>query len=418
MSRMKLVSFSPLRKQNWARAIAALSLAVGLGLAQPRLASAADAKADAKEAKKADRKLKVLYLDQSMGFRHRPVTRNGGELAQSEKVMQEIAEKTGKFDVEVTQDAKVITPEKLKDLDVLAFYTTGALPISDENWKAVLKWLEDGHGFVGIHSATDTGWNYKGEGMSYTQLINGKFAGHPWGENSKITLTSHEPDHPTVKMWGPEAQWDDEIYQYQDYDPSAVRVLQSLNFEKTPLKKPYLVPVTWVRQVGKGRLFYTNLGHTPKTWDEPRFREQIVAGIRFAAGLEEGSTEPNPEVQAQWAIHSFLAATQAEGAKEAGGTGEGKAGESPAAVVARLKGAEKQWLTSTARDIAKLREIRKGKPTKPNKGNDEDKYKKDMARYEEELNAYEEGERQYPIERDRITADVLKKAGAGTASAS
>src|SRR5215213_7031429 len=137
MSRMKLASFSPLRKHNWARAVAALALAVGLGLAQPGLASAADAKADAKEAKKSDRKLKVLYLDQSMGFRHKPVTRNGGELAQSEKVMQEIAEKTGRFDVEVTQDAKVITPEKLKDLDVLAFYTTGALPISDENWKAV-----------------------------------------------------------------------------------------------------------------------------------------------------------------------------------------------------------------------------------------------------------------------------------------
>src|SRR4051812_31599873 len=100
MSRMKLLSFSPLRKRNWAPAVAALSLAVGFGLAQPRLAAAADAK----EAKKADRKLKVLYLDQSMGFRHQPVTRKGEELAQSEKVMQEIAEKTGKFDVEVTQD--------------------------------------------------------------------------------------------------------------------------------------------------------------------------------------------------------------------------------------------------------------------------------------------------------------------------
>jgi type 1 glutamine amidotransferase len=411
---MKFSSFSPLRKRNWSPAVAALSLVVGLGLAQPRHASAVDAK----EAKKADRKLKVLYLDQSMGFRHRPVMRNGGELAQSEKVMQEIAEKTGKFDVEVTQDAKVITAEKLKDLDVLAFYTTGALPISDENWKAVLKWLEDGHGFVGIHSATDTGWNYKGEGMSYTQLINGKFAGHPWTEGSKITLISHDSEHPTVKMWGPEAKWDDEIYQYQDYDPSVVRVLQSLNFETTPLKKPYLVPVTWVRQVGKGRLFYTNLGHTPKTWDEPRFREQIVAGIRFAAGLEEGSTKPNPEVQAQWAIHSFLSATQAEGAKAAGGTGDGKSGESPTAVVARLKGAEKEWLTSTARDIAKLREIRKSNPTKPKKaGDDDEKYQKELAKYQKDLREYEEGERQYPIERDRITADVLKKAGAGTASA-
>src|SRR5687768_905194 len=240
MSRRKISTLSPVRKCNWASAFAApafaaLALVVGLGATMPRLASAADAK----EAKKPDRKLKVLYLDQSMGFRHAPVTRKDGELAQSEKVMQEIAEKTGKFDVEVSQDARVITPEKLKELDVLVFYTTGALPISDENWKAVLKWLDEGHGFVGIHSATDTGWKYNGEGMSYTQLINGRFHQHPWNQGSKITLTSHDANHPTVKMWGPEAAWDDEIYQYYDYDPRAVRLLQSLNFEKTPLKRPY-----------------------------------------------------------------------------------------------------------------------------------------------------------------------------------
>jgi hypothetical protein len=181
------------------------------------------------------------------------------------------------------------------------------------------------------------------------------------------------------------------------------------------------VPVTWVRQVGKGRLFYTNLGHTPKTWDEPRFREQIVAGIRFAAGLEEGSTEPNPEVQAQWGIHSFLAATQAEGAKAAGGTGEGKSGESPAAVVARLKGAEKEWLTKTGGDIAKLRElVGPSKPREPRKQDeqtDPEKYAKDLKKYQDDLKKYEEAEQKYAAERERLTADIMKKAGTGTASA-
>src|SRR5687768_13239723 len=131
MSRIEVLSSAVHRNRKWARVVLALAFVAGLGLARPGTAPAAEAdarEANARETKKPDRKLKVLYLDQSMGFRHRPVTREGGELAQSEKVMQEIAEKTGKFEVEVTQDAKVITPEKLKDLDVLAFYTTGALP--------------------------------------------------------------------------------------------------------------------------------------------------------------------------------------------------------------------------------------------------------------------------------------------------
>src|SRR4051812_19904839 len=71
----------------------------------------------------ADHKIKVLYLDESKGFRHQPVTRKGEELASSEKAMIEIGKQSGQFECEPTQDAKVITPEKLKHIDVLAFYT-------------------------------------------------------------------------------------------------------------------------------------------------------------------------------------------------------------------------------------------------------------------------------------------------------
>ena len=66
-------------------------------------------------------------------------------------------------------------------------------------------------------------------------------------------------------MWGASTDYAEEIYQYSDYDPARVRVLQSLDFSGMPLKRPYSVPVTWVRQIGKGRLFNTNIGHTPST---------------------------------------------------------------------------------------------------------------------------------------------------------
>lgn len=133
-------------------------------------------------------KIRVLYLDQSVGWRHAPVTRpknsNGPTL--SEIALAEIGARSGAFTVVSTQDAREITPEKLKAIDVLVFYTTGELPISPEAWQAIQQWVSAGKGgFVGLHSATDTHWNYSGPGQTYTAFINGRFAGHPWTEGGR-----------------------------------------------------------------------------------------------------------------------------------------------------------------------------------------------------------------------------------------
>lgn len=344
--------------------------------------------------KPAGKKVKVLYLTQSMGFRHAPVTRKGEELASSEVAMIGYGKASGLFDVEATQDAKVITPEKLKDIDVLAFYTTGALPISAENWKAVQDWIASGKGgFIGIHSATDTGWKYEGPGMDYTTFINGKFAGHPWNQGTPIKVATWDASHPTAKMWGASADHKDEIYQYANYDPKAVRVLQSLDFEGTPLKKPYLVPITWVRQIGKGRMFYTNFGHTPSTWDDPRFKEQIVEAVKFVTHQTDGPTEPNPDVQALWTIHSFIAFGP-------DGKGQPEGGPSASAIVEKLKSADKDWLVTSAEKITQLRgaappDLRE--PRAPNK-NDE---KKDPAKYAADLKKYEADKAKFEADKPR-----------------
>ena len=65
--------------------------------------------------------------------------------------------------------------------------------------------------------------------------------------------------------------------------------------------------MTWVRQVGQGRLFYTNLGHTPSTWNDPRFRRQIVEAIRWTGGRTEAPAAPNPTVQDAAALAAFAA---------------------------------------------------------------------------------------------------------------
>jgi type 1 glutamine amidotransferase len=259
------------------------------------------------------KKFKILALTQSKGFRHGPVTRKSPQdLCLSESTLTQIGKDSGLFDTECTQDASVITAEKLKDVDALFFYTTGDDLLSPATWSAIDDWLRSGKAFIGTHSATDTMKSHRG----YYEMINGSFNGHPWGSGETVSMINHDPTHPVVKMLGPEFQWKDEIYQYSHYDAKAVRVLYSLNMAKCKLRMPYLVPVCWVREYGQGRIFYTNLGHNEATWQNPKFKEHLLAGIRWSLKLEEGSATPNPEVQALENTKSMVASLAGEAGKK------------------------------------------------------------------------------------------------------
>ena len=107
-------------------------------------------------------------------------------------------------------------------------------------------------------------------------------------------MTVHETSHVVAKPWPAEFQIKDEIYQYRHFDPKSVRVIYSLNMAKCKTKMPYHVPVCWVREFGKGRLFYTNLGHNDATWKDAKFHEHLLAGIKWATKLIDGPATPNP----------------------------------------------------------------------------------------------------------------------------
>ncbi len=273
--------------------IAILALAV-VGLATASLAQ--------------DRPVRVLYLSQSVGFVHETVRRPPGGLAPSEIAIQQMARDSGAFTVELSQDARDITADRLNGLDVLVFSTTGALPIDPPAWDAVIAWIKSGRGgFVGIHSAADTALAFDGGEAAYVDLLGGKFDGHPWTEGTPIRLANLEPDHPLAAMWPNGADYAEEIYQYAGFDPDRVRVLQTLDMRAGPLRRPYPVPVTWVRQVGQGRVFYTNLGHTPSTWNDPRFRSQIIEAVRWTGNRTQAEAVPNRDVQDRAALEAFAA---------------------------------------------------------------------------------------------------------------
>ncbi len=220
---------------------------------------------------------RVLYVTQSKGFRH-------ASLHESEGIMEELGAANG-FDVTITQKAeKYITPENLKNLDVIIFYTTGELPLSDGQKKAFLDWIKSGKGFIGIHSATDTFYKWP----EYGEMIGGYFDGHPWTQDVTVGVSAFDRKNPITGHWEESFKLQEEIYQYKQFNKENVTVTMKLDTANTDMTRKGIkateFPLTWHRNYGKGRVFYTALGHRPEVWRDQRFQTMIVNALKWASG--------------------------------------------------------------------------------------------------------------------------------------
>ncbi|HKX32273.1 MAG TPA: ThuA domain-containing protein [Blastocatellia bacterium] len=224
----------------------------------------------------AAKKPNVLYCTQSKGFRH-------AVLHESEEVMEGLGPANG-FNVTITQHAEeYFTPEKLKNLDVIIFYTTGELPLSDVQKAAFLNFIRSGKGFIGIHSATDTFYKWP----EYGEMIGGYFDGHPWTQNDSVTLSATDRKSPLTKHWEESFTLTEEIYQFKEFQKDKVTVTMSMDPAKTDMTKKGIkakeFPITWSRNFGQGRVFYTALGHRPEVWRDQRFQTMVVNAVKWAA---------------------------------------------------------------------------------------------------------------------------------------
>ena len=256
------------------------------------LLSAATAQEQAQAQEPAASELpRVLFLTHSAGFTHGVVNRQGGPSALAE--VQLAAALQGRFEVDATQDCADINAENLANYDVVAFYTTGELPIADEDEDALFAWVRQGGGFVAIHSGSDTYY----QEPRYLELVGGYFDGHPW--HQRVAVTVEDVGHPATRHLGERFVITDEIYQFKNWQPEKVRVLMSLDMEATELKKPYHVPVLWVKDYGKGRVMHMSLGHREDVWTNPTYQASLIGGVRWLLGLEPGDATPNPELSAE-----------------------------------------------------------------------------------------------------------------------
>lgn len=218
---------------------------------------------------------RVLYVTHSAGFRH-------DVLPLSESILHDLGENSGSFAVTATQDVSALTAENLRRFAAIMFYTTGELPMSDVQKTALLDFVRSGGGFLGVHSATDTFYLWP----DYLTLIGGYFNGHPWHQAVSIEVV--DPADPLVAFLGTSLQIADEIYQISDFDYAGSHVLLRLDPSSVDLTKSgvhrrfYGWPLAWTRAYGRGRVFYTALGHDEAVWRDARYQRILLNAILWS----------------------------------------------------------------------------------------------------------------------------------------
>ena len=266
-----------------------------------KVASALPAKATAKPKK--ERKLLVFY--RCGGFIHTSIPAGNHTLV-------EMGKKTGAFSADLADDYSVFTTENLAKYDAILFNNTTRLKFPDPKQReAILEFTKGGGGIAGIHAAGDCFHNWP-EGAA---LIGGLFAGHPWGAGGTWAFQLDEPNHTINKAFRGQGFWhQDEIYQYNPntfVGPENIRILVSLDMTKKIVSDklngpkrnkafppgPRDVPVSWIREYGKGRLFYSNLGHNKQTNWAPNVLQHYLDGLQYAFGDLEADATPTAKAK-------------------------------------------------------------------------------------------------------------------------
>lgn len=241
-------------------------------------------------------KKRLLVITESRGFVHDVVRRQKGAPCLVEKVITELAQKSGDFEVVCSQEAsKEITAANLQHFDAVFFYTTGELPLSEEQKTALLDFVRSGKGFAGAHSATDTFYKWP----DYGQLIGAYFDGHPW--HQKVGVIVEDPNHPATRHLGKYFTITDEIYQFRaPYSRERLHILLRLDMKtvKNPGKRADQDnALAWTQQFGQGRVFYTALGHRSEVWQDPRYQQHLLGGLRYVLGLVQADATPSARLK-------------------------------------------------------------------------------------------------------------------------
>ncbi len=217
---------------------------------------------------------RVLAFSKTLLYRHASIT-NG--VAMLKRLATE-----NSFAVDATEDASAFTTSNLAQYKIIVFLSTSGDVLNEAQQTAFRNFVENGGGFVGIHAAVAGKVATEGEWPWYLELFCTEFDNHKAIERATVLIedrnnisSAHLPEH-----WSRVDEW----YNFTTTPRSKVHVIASLDeksFHGGTMGADH--PVIWTRDIGKGRLWYTALGHTDESYTEPDFVKHVLGGIRLVA---------------------------------------------------------------------------------------------------------------------------------------
>lgn len=215
---------------------------------------------------------RVLVFSRTAGFRHDAIPEG---IAAVRAIGQ-----ANDFTVDATEDPTAFTAANLAQYQAVVFLLTTGDVLNRSQEMAFEGYIQAGGGYVGIHSAADTEYDW----AWYGQLMGAYFAGHPAIQTADSYIEDHyHPATFTLPGYWPRA---DEWYNYRtnprDDGATVLAVLDEGSYQGGTMGTDH--PITWYKYFDGGRSWYTGMGHTEETYQEPLFREHLAGGLRFALG--------------------------------------------------------------------------------------------------------------------------------------
>jgi type 1 glutamine amidotransferase len=256
-----------------------------------------------------------LILVMNLNVRKGEVRGGHGSIPYGNLALELMGEKTGAYEVLLSDDVELWRPESIRRFDAVCFMNTvGVLTEDAELRESLLAFVRGGGGFVAFHAgggATFVEWPEYGQFPEFGEMVGGyENGGHPWAPDEPITIRVEDPTHPLTRMLDPAGfVVEDEVFQFQSppYSREKVRVLLSIDTDRTDMspERRFLperaadrdFPMSWIKTYGTGRVFYTSFGHNTHMYQDGKLLEHYLAGIQYALGDLEADATPSARAE-------------------------------------------------------------------------------------------------------------------------
>ena len=249
------------------------------------------------------RKRVLAWIDVSNGYQH-------DSISHAVATIERLGYETGAYDTFIRTDSKMITKgtvrgsdgqpllysKNLNDFDAIFFFGVREIDLTPAQKADLLSFVhDDGKGFVSAHAGATAFFSWP----EFGEMVGGRFDEHPWGIIDAPVLVE-DPAFPGMADLPRTFEHVDEYYQIKDFSRLQARVLLRLDVSHLSLDGPLIhhkdadFPLAWAKTYGKGRVYYSALGHDPSNWDERAVQQMYFEALRWALRLTDAELTPRP----------------------------------------------------------------------------------------------------------------------------